>query len=271
MILKIKSTVLILLLIMSTIACNNGPKVIESSNEATSSEKSSGIFSGENKQEATTTAANTFAGDLHTIKVNEILETSKYLYMNVTENEEQFWIATRLMDITIGETYYYKGGLLKTNYESKDFNRVFEKIYLISGSLVAANHSTTGTGQSNKNELLTKQKTTKATKAPIKTLTNKIEVKGSMKISELVKNAKNLEGKTVQISGACVKSNANIMNRNWIHLKDGSKDDFDLVITSDTFIPEDAIVTLKATVSLNKDFGAGYKYDLILENGTILR
>jgi len=27
---------------------------------------------------------------------------------------------------------------------------------------------------------------------------------------------------------------------------------------------------MKATVSLNKDFGAGYTYDLILENGVLV-
>lgn len=59
------------------------------------------------------------------------------------------------------------------------------------------------------------------------------------------------------------------MERNWIHLKDGTKNDFDLVVTSDTFVPEGSIITVKALVSLNKDFGAGYTYDLILENGTI--
>lgn len=268
MISTIKNFIAIIVLLFSLIACNNGPKIIESTNETTKTEKSSGVFSDENSTNSTTTTA--FKNDLHTILVNEILETSKYLYMNVTENEEQFWIATRLMDVTIGETYYYKGGLLKTNYESKDFNRVFEKIYLISGSLVAANHSSSANTTDSSNKLVTKQKSKKVTIAPVKSLATKIEVEGSMKISELVKNAKKLEGKTVQISGVCVKSNANIMNRNWIHLKDGSNDDFDLVITSDTFIPEQAIITLKATVSLNKDFGAGYKYDLILENGIII-
>lgn len=263
-----KNFISIIVLLFSLIACNNGPKIIESTNETTKTEKNSGVFSDEHSTNSTTTPA--FKNDLHTVQVNEILETSKYLYMNVTENEEQFWIATRLMDVSIGETYYYKGGLLKTNYESKDFNRVFEKIYLISGSLVAASHSSNSNTTNSSNKLFTKQKTTKAIKAPIKSLATKIEVEGSIKIAELVKNAKSLEGKTVQISGVCVKSNANIMNRNWIHLKDGSNDDFDLVITSDTFIPEEAIITIKATVSLNKDFGAGYKYDLILENGIII-
>ena len=61
------------------------------------------------------------------------------------------------------------------------------------------------------------------------------------------------------------------MNRNWIHIKDGSKDDFDLVITTEAYIPEGATFTIKAMVSLNKDFGAGYKYDLILENGEVVK
>ena len=61
------------------------------------------------------------------------------------------------------------------------------------------------------------------------------------------------------------------MERNWIHVKDGSKDDYDLVVTSNTFVPEGSKITIKATVSLNRDFGAGYTYDLILENGILVQ
>ena len=61
------------------------------------------------------------------------------------------------------------------------------------------------------------------------------------------------------------------MGKNWIHLKDGSQDDFDLVITSDALVDVGSVVTIKAEVVLNKDFGAGYKYDLILENGSIVK
>jgi hypothetical protein len=61
------------------------------------------------------------------------------------------------------------------------------------------------------------------------------------------------------------------MDRNWIHLQDGSNDDFDMVITSNTFVPEGEMITIRAVVSLNRDFGAGYKYDLILENGTLVQ
>ena len=94
---------------------------------------------------------------------------------------------------------------------------------------------------------------------------------GSITIAELVKNAKKYEGKTVEVSGQCVKINPNIMSRNWIHIVDGSKNDFDMVITSETFVPEGSNVTFKAVVGLNRDFGAGYKYDIILENGVIVQ
>jgi len=270
MISKIKNTLLVTLLLLNVLACNNTPKVIKSRTDSSNSEKKSEIFSSEPSSIQTkNTSINSLSNNIHTIKVNEVLKTSKYLYINVTENKEEFWIATRLMDITVGETYYYKGGLLKTNYENKELQRVFKKIYLISSNLVSSNHSTNSNNISKSN--FTPQKQTSSPAAvSVKTTYKKIEVKGSIKIAELVNNYKKYEGKTIQVSGTCVKINPNIMNRNWIHLKDGSKDDFDLVITSDSFVDEGSIITIKATVSINKDFGAGYKYDLILENGTIV-
>ena len=118
--------------------------------------------------------------------------------------------------------------------------------------------------QSQKQELAT-------TKEEIPTHTEEIiEHKGSLKIAEIVANPEEYAGKTVQVTGKCVKINAGIMDRNWIHLQDGSKNDFDLVVTSNTFVAEGTIVTMKALVSLDRDFGAGYKYALILENGIVV-
>ena len=82
---------------------------------------------------------------------------------------------------------------------------------------------------------------------------------------------KNMMGKTIQISGQCVKLNPNIMGRNWVHLQDGSKDDYDLVITCDVQIPVGHTVTLTGKVVLNKDFGSGYKYDILLEEGQLVQ
>lgn len=248
------------------LACNNGPKVIQSSNEQDDSQKS-GIFKPDPSTQVTTGADPSISNELHTVSVNEVLQASKYVYLNVSEGESKFWIAARKQEIKKGETYFYRGGLLKTNFESKEYNKVFDTIYLIS-KLVSQDHS-------QHTDILNtsvKKSNPIAQKEDIPTHTDKIvEHKGSIKIAELVKDPKKYEGHTIQLSGTCVKANPNIMDRNWIHLQDGSKDDFDLVITSNTFVPEGSNITIRAIVVLNKDFGAGYTYDLILENGTLVK
>jgi hypothetical protein len=257
---KIAITIVVLTVFFS---CNRGPKVIHASEESKVNE-STGVFSGNTKTNKQNIPVN--ANDLHKVTVKEILKTSKYIYLNVTEKNEKFWIATRLQDIKVGETYFYKGGLLKTNFESKEYKRVFKKIYLVS-NIVSAKHSSNNL-QNNSTELIKKN----AIK-PEYTLksSEKITVKGSLKIAELVANPKKFEGKTIQLSGKCVKINPNIMGKNWIHLQDGSKNDYDLVITSDTFVKEGTVLTLKGKVTLAKDFGAGYKYDLIVEDAVIIK
>jgi autonomous glycyl radical cofactor GrcA len=244
-------------------ACNSDPKVISASSENGDPEKSTGIFSSEPSVSSVSEANTSFEDDLHAVIVKEVLPATRYVYLYVEEGDGQFWIATTKQKYTKGGTYYYKGGLLKTNFESKEYNRIFDTIYLVS-NVVASNH---GTDVNNDAEIdMEPQMKVK----PVVDPNLKIEKAGSIKISELVKNKEKYNGKTVQVSGKCVKINPGIMNRNWIHIADGSQNDFDLVITSDTFVQEGSIVTMRAVVGLNRDFGAGYKYDLILENGTVV-
>ena len=247
------------------LACNNGPKVIQSSQEQEQLQKN-GIFTPDPSTQVVTSTDQSFANELHTVSVNEVLPATRYVYLNVTEGESKFWVATRKQEVKKGETYFYRGGLLKTNFESKEYNKVFDTIYLIS-NLVSKDHS-----QHTDNLNTSVQKSDPiAQKEDIPTHTDKIvEHKGSITIAELIKDPKKYEGHTIQLSGTCVKVNPGIMDRNWIHLQDGSKDDYDLVITSNTFVPEGSAITIRATVVLNKDFGAGYTYDLILENGTLV-
>jgi len=266
----IRSTITILLIgSFLVIACNNGPKVISPTTETETLEKSKKIFNPDPSIQITTdNNTSSFNDDLHKVVVNEILPATRYVYLHVSEGEEQFWIATRKKEIAKGKNYFYRGGLLKTNFESKEYNRMFKKIYLVS-NLVAEDHAI-HSANSNTPNPVDREETEPKENIPTHTEKN-IEHKGTLTIAELVKNPKKYEGHTVQIHGECVKVNPNIIDRNWIHIKDGSKDDFDLVITSNIFIPEGTIVTMRAVVSLNRDFGAGYKYDLILENGTLVQ
>jgi len=253
-------------------ACNNGPKVIsaQSDKDTESVVNSSGIFDLDNSTPdiIPTENSGSFTDDLHKVVVMEILPATRYSYLKVTEAGNEFWIAVRKQEITKGASYFYRNGLLKTNFESQEYNRIFDRIYLVS-NLVPEKHG--GNSGLSDNSLNTRENAETIQKELIPTHTEKtVQHKGSITIAELLENPKAYEGKSVQLSGTCVKVNPNIMNRNWIHLQDGTKDDFDLVITSTTFVPEGKKVTLKGTVNLNRDFGAGYTYDLIVENAEVI-
>jgi len=238
--------------IFSLTSCDRGPKVIPAANENSTSESGTGVFSEETSGQVSqlNPAA---AQSVHAIVVEEVLSTEKYVYLRVKEGADEYWIATSKQEIKVGESYFYREGLLKTNFFSKEYNRTFDKLYLVS-SIVKADHGNMS-GEA-----------TSAQSAP----QEKIDVKNSVKIADLKANPKKYEGKTIQVSGRCVKVNANIMKRNWIHLNDGSSD-YDLIITSEDFVPDGQIVTVTGTVVLNKDLGAGYFYDILLEDGKVVK
>ena len=94
-------------------------------------------------------------------------------------------------------------------------------------------------------------------------------VEGAIRIADLVNNRNQYEGKLIKVTGKCVKVNSEIMGRNWIHLQDGSGENFDLTVTTDESVELGTIVTMEGTIALNKDFGAGYRYDVIMEGATV--
>ena len=73
--------------------------------------------------------------------------------------------------------------------------------------------------------------------------------------------------------GKIVKYNSQILGKNWLHLRDGSgsveKMDHDLMVTTSTKVKVGDTVLVEGIVSLNKDFGAGYKYEVILDDAKV--
>ncbi len=82
-----------------------------------------------------------------------------------------------------------------------------------------------------------------------------------------------LAGKPVSVRGKVVKYNANILGKNWLHIQDGSgsadNGDNDLTVTTSTPVALGATVLVTGNVSTNRDFGAGYKYSVIIEDANV--
>lgn len=248
---------------LTFLSCGDSPKVIE----VTQQDATESSFSVDPNIQVVAGQPAAMANDLHQVIAEEVLNGSRYVFVKVREGMKSRWISTRSREVVPGQTYYYRGGLLKTNFESLEFQRSFDTIFLIS-SLVDANHAQNASRTApamTQAEPITTQKENISTHGE-----STVAPQGTISIAELVNNAAKYEGQTVQIHGTCVKINPNIMQRNWIHVQDGSKDDYDLVITTVQYLPEGTEFTMSATVTLKKDFGSGYYYDMILENGVLV-
>lgn len=237
-------------------SCKSKPKVIVEDKPKT--EQQSG--GSEVPKNGTVGTINSSGNEMHEVVALEILQAERYTYMKVKEKTDEFWIATIKFEPKVGNKYFYRGGLLKTDFESQEHKRVFDKIFLVTSIIDASEHPG-GSG-------------TMETEMPSNHIHahEPADVKGAIKLSELLANKDNFKGKTVIVTGSCVKFNGGIMGKNWVHIQDGSRNNnkvSDITITTDEFVNIGDNIAFEGKVILNKDFGAGYKYDILIENGKL--
>ncbi len=98
-----------------------------------------------------------------------------------------------------------------------------------------------------------------------------VKVDGGNTIAEIYERKGDLAGQEVVFRGKVVKFNAGIMGKNWIHLQDGTGGEGtnDLTVTTDGFAEVGDTVVIRGTAALDKDFGYGYKYGLIVEDAQV--
>jgi hypothetical protein len=96
---------------------------------------------------------------------------------------------------------------------------------------------------------------------------------GGLTVAELYSGKNTLGGKKVKICGKVVKFSGGIMNRNWVHIQDGTKDKdkYDLTVTTLDTVKVGDVVIFEGVVSVGKDIGAGYFYDVLIEDARVIK
>jgi len=95
---------------------------------------------------------------------------------------------------------------------------------------------------------------------------------GNMKtIATLNQNKASLAGKTISVQGKVVKVNNGIMGKNFVHVQDGTGDanSNNLIVSSNQTANVGDQVTISGVVVVNRDFGSGYTYPLLIEEASI--
>lgn len=208
------------------------------------------------------TADENLAPNVHKATAEEVIQTSNYSYVRISENGNENWIAITRQEVEKGKSYYYIPGIEMNNFTSKELKRTFPSILFVdkfSDQPIVAKISVADSA--------------KGKQAAVAKEGIKVEpAKGGITIAELYANRDSYAGKTVKIRGEVVKYSAEIMNTNWVHIQDGTRDgdSFDLTVTTNDVTKVGDVVTFEGTVALKKDFGAGYFYEVIVEKAKLL-
>jgi hypothetical protein len=226
-------------------------------------------------------------------KVVETMNASGYTYMNVQAGQSSLWVASSPVEVKVGDTVDVPPGLIMTNFTSKSLNRTFPQIFFVNGVRVNGQGAMPvpppmpagvpmdglhGDGQpasapGSEPSSAAAGAPNDRTSSPQLDLTGIIRAEGGQTVAELHRDAEKLNGKPIKVRGKVIKFLGGIMGRNWLHIQDGTGSaadgSHDLTVTSEFPFKRGDTVVVEGTLTTNKDFGQGYFYKLIVENGKI--
>lgn len=192
------------------------------------------------------------AGTVHTATITETMNAGGYTYMKVAEGDKAYWVAVTAASVREGERVTFTEQMWMPGFKSRALNRTFDTILFATLSGLPAHHPDVSA--------------VKPANAP-KVIMAKAD--GGYSVAEVFAKRTQLNGQSVKVRGKITKISRGIMQRDWVHLEDGTGDALtdDLVFTAeDTVgIAPGETVTAEGTVAVDKDFGYGYFYPVILE------
>lgn len=207
-------------------------------------------------------------------RVVQTIDSGGYTYVLLKKKDNStIWVAAPAMKVSVGEQATFEGGMEMINFPSSTLKRTFDKVIFSNG--IVKDASAKGV----KDKDGKKDVSSPGSKGAAVAVTDeKIKVKkatgtNAYSIAEIFKKKAKLNNKQVTVNGKVVKVSSGIMSKNWIHIQDGTGNhttaNNDLVVTSDAIPSVGDVITVKGTLFTNKDFGGGYKYNVIIEKAKI--
>ena len=197
-------------------------------------------------------------------KVQEIIEAAGYTYAQVDTGEEMVWVALSTTPLEKGEEITFSTSMPMYNFHSNALNRDFPVIYFSERLANTSEHPGTAT---------TAMKSPHAgirTAADAKPVEGIEKVEGGYTVAELYADRQALAGKTVRVRGKATKYTADVMGKNWIHIRDSSSPE-DLTITTDGTAAVDDVLVIEGRLATDRDFGYGYVYPVLVEDARVTR
>ena len=202
--------------------------------------------------------------------VAETLNAAGYTYVRLKTDADEIWIAANEFKPKPGERLTVSLEMPMRNYHSTTLNRDFALVYFVSQVAREGQSLASAPEQPAAPSATPARQSAPGAAAPAERIA---PPSGGISIVDVWAKRTSLAGTEVVVRGKVVKVNSGIMDRNWIHLQDGSgsaaDQTNDLTVTTAADVKVGDIVTMSGVLAIDKDFGAGYAYAAIIEKATV--
>lgn len=198
--------------------------------------------------------------------VTETMNAANYTYVRIKADSGELWAASAPFKVAVGDRVVVPLEMPMENFHSQTLNRDFPLIYFASyithegeplPPSMAVGHSPQSGAPG-------------AAPGPVEGVA---PAKGGTTVADVWTNRAALAGKTVTVRGKVVKFTEAVLGKNWLHIQDGtgteSNGSNDLTITTLAPAKLGDVLALKGKVTVKKDFGAGYAYEVMIEDATV--
>ena len=212
-------------------------------------------------------------------KILSITPVMGYQYLKVDENGTQRWIAIASAPVKVGDTIGYDKRTIMHDFKSKTLGKTFKEIIFANDLYLPQKATVQGSLKSmlGLDKKITQDQSATPVSSSARTKDEKPQKpfvkKDLYTVEEVHMWRKDLKDKTVKVKAKVYKVSRNIMKRDWVHLGDGTGSEKeltdDLVFTApNAHLKAGDEVIASGKVTVDKDFGYGYFYPVIIEDAT---
>ncbi len=186
-----------------------------------------------------------YAAAFYDVTVLEHKKSGGYTYLYVDDSTSKFWAAVPEMEVKKGDKLSLNKQMWVQNFYSKTLDETFDALLF---AMIKKDKVQINVDFQKKKE-------------------------GYLSVAEVFEKAKELEAKEVQVNGVITKVSYGILGYNWVHIQDTTKykteNDLIFLLHTNNFKEGDR-VNISGKVTNNRDFGAGYKYKVIVDEAKII-
>ncbi len=201
----------------------------------------------------------------HSGVVVSSIQVGSYTYVELDEGDEVVWIAGPPTSLKKGDKLTTSIGAEMRDFFSKSLQRNFPVIFFVSRIDVEGAPEPLAT----EGEVAAIGSVEKAS-APSEG--EVASAAGVYNLADVFDQRGDLQGKRIKVRGKIVKSSGFILGKYWYHIQDGTDmgpHNADLVMTTDTEAEAGDVIEAVGMLMLDRDFGRGYKYPIILEDAEV--